>query len=203
MRFPEYFSQIPPIVVQDPLAELLGAPADGLFHYCFADAVKLAGHACPTVAGAWLTTVGALAALYGDELPQRGEIAVAFGAGQDSGVTGVIAGIVTLLTGAAGDGGFAGLGGRYRRRGLLRFAAEGIAEVRFTRRDNGRKADCRLDLGRLPGDPRGGELLGAILGGFSGPAERAQFTELWQARVRRILLEGPHTPGLLDIRIAN
>lgn len=202
MRFPEYFSQIPTIVVHDPLAELLGAPADGLLQYSFADAVKLAGHACPTVAGAWLTTTGALKALYGDELPQRGDIAVAFAASQDSGVTGVIASIATLLTGAAGDGGFAGLGGRYRRRGLLQFAAEGIAEFRFTRRDNGRSADCRLDLGRIPGDPRSGELLGAILGGAGGPGERQQFAELWQARVRRILLDGAQTPGLLEIRVS-
>lgn len=203
MSFPEYFSQIPPLVVHDPLAELLGAPADGLLHYRFADAVKLAGHACPTVAGAWLTTVGALRALYGDELPQRGDIAVAFAAAQDSGVTGVIASIATLLTGAAGDGGFAGLGGRHRRRGLLGFASEGVAELRFTRRDSGRRADCRLDLGLIPGDPRSGELLGAILAGFGGPGERRQFAELWQARVRRILLDGPQTPGLLEIRLSD
>lgn len=199
MPFPEYFSQIPPIVVHDPLAELLGAPADGLLHYTFADAVKLAGHACPTVAGAWLSTAGALAALYGDALPQRGGIAVEFAAPLEAGVTGVVASVATLLTGAAGAGGFAGLAGRYGRRGLLRFGCSGLAEVRFTRRDSGLAADCRLDLSRVPGDPRAGELLGAILGGRANDAERREFAGLWQARVRTILLAPP--PGVLEIRL--
>lgn len=199
MQFPEYFSQIPPLVVHDPLAELLGAPADGLFRYTFADAVKLAGHACPTVAGAWLSTTGALAALYGDQLPQRGGIAVEFANAQDAGVTGVIAAVVTLLTGAAGLGGFAGLGGRHVRRGLLRFGCAGVAEIRFTRTDSGAGVDCRLDLGRVPGDPRCAALLAPILGGQADAAMRREFATLWQARVRTLLEAGPSLPGLLAI----
>jgi len=54
MAFPEFFARIPTLTLRDPLAELLGAADGGLIEYCFADAVKLAGHSCPTVAGAWL-----------------------------------------------------------------------------------------------------------------------------------------------------
>ena len=77
MAFPDFFADIPPITLRDPLAELLGAAEGGLIEYHFADAVKLAGHSCPTVAGAWLMTVRALRALYGDEIPLRGNLAVA------------------------------------------------------------------------------------------------------------------------------
>mgnify|MGYP003492414693 FL=1 len=42
--------------MRDPLAELLGAAEGGRLEYTYADAVKLTGHSCPTVAGAWLAT---------------------------------------------------------------------------------------------------------------------------------------------------
>jgi hypothetical protein len=126
MSFPEFFARIPGITLRDPLAELLGAAEGGLIDYCFADAVKLAGHSCPTVAGAWLMTVRALQALYGDEIPERGNIVVALHEDLDSGVAGVMASIATLLTGATGDGGFKGLGGRYSRRNLLHFGVAGL-----------------------------------------------------------------------------
>ncbi len=43
------FPQDITINLYDPLAELLGA-GDGRFTYTYDDAVKLSGHACPTVA---------------------------------------------------------------------------------------------------------------------------------------------------------
>ena len=91
MSLPEFFARIPTITLRDPLAELLGAAEGGLIEYAFADAVKLAGHSCPTVAGAWLMSVRALRALYGDEIPVRGNVAVALHENLDSGVAGVIA----------------------------------------------------------------------------------------------------------------
>ena len=95
MAFPAYFEQIPPITLHDPLAELLGAAEGGLIEYHFADAVKLAGHACPTVAAAWLMSRHALRTLYGEDTPVRGQIAVALGEPQNSGVAGVMASIAT------------------------------------------------------------------------------------------------------------
>ena len=43
----------------------------------------------------------------------------------DSGVAGVIGSVAVLLTGAAGAGGFKGLGGRHSRRNLLQFGVSG------------------------------------------------------------------------------
>jgi len=200
MAFPEFFAHIPAITVRDPLAELLGAAEGGLIEYRFADAVKLAGHSCPTVAGAWLMTVRALRALYGDEMPVRGDLRVALGENAESGVAGVIASIAGLLTGAAGDGGFKGLGGRYGRRNLLRFGVAGVGGLAFTRLDTNVAVDCILRLEMVPADPRLGGLLGAILGGSADDAARRLFGELWQARVRRILIEHADDPGIVELR---
>ncbi len=200
MAFPEFFARIPAITLRDPLAELLGAAEGGLIEYRFADAVKLAGHSCPTVAGAWLMTVRALRALYGDQLPERGNIAVALRESLDGGVAGVIGSVVGLLTGAAGAGGFKGLGGRYSRRNLLQFAVAGSGSVAFTRLDTNATVDCTLRLEMVPADPRLGSLLGAILDGTANPDDTRQFGNLWQERVARILIDHGEDPKLVEVR---
>jgi len=53
MNFPDFFAQVPCITLRDPLADLLGSATGGLMSYGYADAVKLAGHSCPTVACAY------------------------------------------------------------------------------------------------------------------------------------------------------
>lgn len=65
-------------------------------------------------------------------MPERGGIRVEFGAAQADGVTAAVA---KLLTGAAGEGGFKGLSGRFSRRNLLLFATGNATEHRFTRLD--------------------------------------------------------------------
>ena len=196
MGFPEFFAQIPAVTLRDPLVDLLGAADHGLIEYRFADAVRLAGHSCPTVAGAWLMTVRALRALYGDDIPERGNIAVAVHERLDSGV----AGVAGLLTGAAGDGGFKGLGGRFSRRNLLHFGVAGSGVMRFTRRDSHAAVDCALHLENVPTDPRLGSLLGAILGGSADQATTLLFGQIWQERVRRILVEHADDPQIVEVR---
>lgn len=116
------FSTSPTLTFYDPLGELLGA-GDGRYQYSFDDAVKLAGHACPTVAGGFLLVLGAVQRLYsGDELPQRGGLRVTVHAAVDQGATGPLSQIITLLTGAAADNGFRGLAGQHARHSLLHFA---------------------------------------------------------------------------------
>ena len=73
-RLPSFFDDAPTITVQDALADFLGAAENGILTYRYADAVRLCGHSCPTVAGAYLMVVKGLKALYGAELPQRGDI---------------------------------------------------------------------------------------------------------------------------------
>lgn len=197
--FPAFFDAVPGIVLRDPLAEFLGAAEGGLIEYRYADAVKLAGHSCPTVAGAYLLTCRVLRALYGDAVPERGGICVDFRDAQANGVTGVIAGVVGLLTGAAGSGGFKGLAGNFARRDLLAFDAGVTGEIRFTRLDTGAAVTATLSLASVPADPRMGGLLQQLLAG-EGNAEIAQaFAALWQDRVRRILTEHFDDPALVDL----
>ena len=199
MGFPAFFDAVPGITLRDPLAELLGAADDGLIEYRYADAVRLAGHSCPTVAGAWLLTTRALRALYGDEVPERGAIRVDFGESQKSGVAGVIASVVGLLTGAAGVGGFKGLAGRYARKDLLQFEAAGVDGIRFTRLDGRGSVVVALDLSPVAGDPRMGELLPLVLQGIASAEQALQFGALWQERVRRILVDHRDDPRLTAI----
>ena len=200
MAFPEFFARIPAITLRDPLAVLLGAAEGGLIEYRFADAVKVAGHSCPTVAGAWLMTVRALRALYGDQVPERGNIAVALRESLDSGVAGVIGSVAGLLTGAAGAGGFKGLGGRHSRRDLLQFGVAGNGSVAFTRLDTNAAVDCALRLEMVPADPRLGGLLRAILDGTANRDDIRQFGDLWQERVARILIDHGEDDQLVEVR---
>lgn len=202
MPFPEFFHRVPGITLRDPLAELLGAAEDGLIDYEFIDAVKLTGHACPTVAGAWLMTVRALRQLYGEAIPERGNLVVALHENRNQGVAGVIASVATLLTGAAGDGGFKGLAGRHARCDLLHFGVAGVGGMAFYRRDNGAGVDCTLDLAHVPPHPDLPSLLPAILAGKATPAEQKTFAAAWQDRVRRILIEHHDDPQIVRLRPA-
>jgi hypothetical protein len=72
MSHPAFFDEVKSITLRDPLAEILGAASDGMMRYSYLDAVKLAGHSCPTVAGAYLMTLKALEKLYPDSVAERG-----------------------------------------------------------------------------------------------------------------------------------
>ena len=178
----------PVLEMGDPLAEFLGAlPPGGRFRYTYEDAVKLSGHSCPTVAGAYLMTVAALRELYGDVLPQRGEIEVVLGGLSGDGTTGPTAQVIMLLTGAAPETGFGGMMGRWRRKGLLTFDPALQGKVRFRRTDTGAvvEAVCRLD--RVPPAPEMAALLAASLSGRASTEERLRFAGLWQSRVKELL----------------
>lgn len=199
MAFPAFFTQAPRIVLRDPLALLLGASDDGLIEYGYEDAVRLAGHSCPTVAGAWLMTVKALRALYPDSTPERGNVLVEFADNATSGVTGVIANVVCLVTGSTTDTGFKGLGGRFDRRNLLRFDQHDLpGEIGFTRRDTGASVAVSYSAQGVPPAPAAMPLLQRILSGQASPAQEQEFAQLWQDRVRRIL-EAADQPGLVMV----
>ena len=178
MQLPEFFEAAPRIAVRDPLARFLGAATEGVIEYGYADVVKLAGHSCPTVASAYLMTRAALNALYPDTLPVRGEIRVELHDGRTAGTTGVVANVVSLLTGATQDTGFKGIGGRFDRRNLLHFDAGIDAQLRFTRVDSGAAVAVSARLDAVPFDPRVASLLPKCLDGVASVEERACRTRL-------------------------
>lgn len=189
MSLPDFFAQVPAITVHDPLAAFLGAPADGRLSYTYADAVRLAGHSCPTVAGAWLMTVRALAALWPGELPERGRVQLLLPDAPESGVTGVVAAVAGLVTGAAGNGGFKGIGGRYGRAGLVDFATAIPATLGFRRIDTGAGVLAHYDPSAVPAGPEMRPALQRLMAGVESAEDGAIFARAWQERVRRILLE--------------
>jgi len=202
MKFPAFFEQVPRITLRDPLAELLGSVEGGLMSYGYADAVRLAGHSCPTVASAYWLGVRAIRALYGEAMPQRGDIAVDLREPFDAGTTGVVASVLGLLTGAAGDGGFAGLGGQFVRRGLLQFNAPIETELRFTRTDTGQAVLAQGRAHSVPGDPQTMRLMQMCLVGMASEEQHAEFGRLWQTRVQRILLDHAFDDAVFEIRAA-
>lgn len=200
MTYPDFYEQAPVVRTRDPFAEMLGAAQDGVLEYHYADAVRLAGHSCPTVAGAFLMGRAALAALFPDGLAERGAIAIHMPAPESEGTTGVTAQVLTLLTGAASDNGFHGIQGRFRRKGLLSFAERKEGEaISFKRLDTKTGVTVSLDVSPVPGDPAQGARMAAILYGNADDEQRAAFTNAWQDRVRRLLLEFADDPRVIRV----
>jgi hypothetical protein len=197
VSFPEFFAAVPRVTLHDPLAEVLGAADRGLIEYGYADAVRLAGHSCPTVAGAYLMTLQALRRLYPEGVPQRGGVRVELRAAQADGTAGVVAAVAGLITGAAGEGGFQGLAGRFSRRALLQFAAPVEGDMRFTRIDTAAQVTVHYHPETVPPPPELTAMMPALLAGSASPSEQAEFGRLWQMRVKRILIDHFDDPALV------
>lgn len=196
MSFPSFFDTTARITMHDPLAQFLGAAHNGLIEYSYTDVVKLAGHSCPTVAGAYLMTLKALKRLYGTDVPQRGDITVRFRDDQTNGVTGVIANVVGFITGGTTDNGFKGLAGKFDRRGLLIFNTPIETELEFQRNDTA--ATCGVDFHAsvVPPPPELMPALHRMMAGSATDDECKQFGQAWQRRVEQIL-ENADRPGLI------
>ncbi|MEO6801407.1 MAG: hypothetical protein ABI178_15830 [Rhodanobacter sp.] len=204
MNYPAFFDQAPSIPTHDPLAALLGASDEGLLDYHYIDAVRLAGHSCPTVAGAYLMARAALRALYPESPAERGGIVVQMPAAESEGTNGVIAQVLTLITGAAATNGFHGIGGHFVRQSLLSFGASSESTaIRFSRSDNGTAVALTLDLSSVPAPANLRPLLGAALATDATTAQRTAFAHAWQDRVRRLLLEHADDPAVVQITRLN
>lgn len=194
-----FFAAVASVTLYDPLAAMLGAARDGLIEYGYGDAVKLAGHSCPTVAGAYLMTLKALTRLYPETTPERGALRVELRGAQGDGVSGVVASIASLITGAASEGGFKGIAGRFSRQNLLRFAAPIASDLRVTRLDTGAAVAVAYHPEIVPAPPALQALLPRVLAGEASDAERAEFGRLWQARVRTLLIDACDDPRLVVV----
>ena len=138
MKYRVFFDKIETIVVEDELAKFLGVNEDGVIEFSYADIVKTAGHSCGTVAGAYLIAQEGLKVLYKDALPKRGEIKVELKKAPRDDNTGVVAAVISTITGATEAYGFGGIpGGKFNRRDLLFFEADIDTAVRLTRLDTG------------------------------------------------------------------
>lgn len=188
MNYPTFFDNVQSIQLQDPLSRFLGAFEEGKMQIDYIDCVKLAGHSCPTVAGAYLMALKGLEALYTDTLPQRGNIHVSMKAGEAEGVTGVIATVIAYIAGAGGIGGFKGLNGTMSRNNLLSYNIAMNGEVKLTRVDTNESVTLSYNPSMIGADPMMQPLMGKAMQGLASDEEKKEFGRLWQARVEKILL---------------
>lgn len=202
MEFPGFFAEAPTITLRDPLAQFLGASKFGMITYAYVDAVKLAGHSCPTVAGAYLMVRCGLQHLYGSEMPERGGIEAYLRGPRNQGTTGVVAAVVTLLTGAAPETGFGGIGarGRFARRDLLHFDATFDGVMALRRIDTMQGVVLDLDTSVVPFAGEMQALLPQAVAGQADENEQARFAALWQARVEEMLIRHADDPALIRAR---
>jgi formylmethanofuran dehydrogenase subunit E len=197
--FPDFFARVPTITVRDKLAEFLGAAVHGTMTYRYEDAVRLAGHSCPTVAGAYLMVLNGLRALYGDELPVRGEIEVFMADARDSGANGVVATVVQLLTGAAAETGFHGIGGQFSRRDLLKFDQPVAGTFALRRMDTGKAVQVSLNAAIVPWTDEMRGVMPKAVGGYASDEDLARFGKLWQGRVCTMLTEHATDPRMVQV----
>ncbi len=199
--FPDFFTKVPGITTFDPLALTLGTVEDGIIKFRYTQIVKSAGHSCPTVAGAYLMTLKALDALYTDTIAVRGEIKVEFKEDLEDGVAGVIANVISNITGATQKSGFKGLSGRFARHSLMSFNADISSSVRFTRVDNGKSVDVYYNPNVVLPDPKMPELMRLVVSQNATDEQKVEFGKLWQERVERILIDNFDNENMIKVSL--
>ena len=186
MSYPKFYDTVEDIKLVDPLSMVLGAFDEGKYEISYLEVVKSAGHSCPTVAGAYIITNAALKALYPDARAVRGGVKVSFEESPEEGVAGVIANVVSQITGATETSGFKGLQGQFARHSLMEFNSNIDASARFTRVDNGKSVDVSYNPSTIMPSPAMQPLMGKMMQGQATPEELKEFGALWQDRVARI-----------------
>jgi hypothetical protein len=197
-----FFEEVEPIRLADPLSYVLGAQKEGApFVFKYTDAVKLAGHSCPAVSGAFKLTAKALKALYGEELPLRGGIRVLIKGGPGELAYGPQSQVISLITGAAGEAGFKGLRRLFSRNKKLVFDKEDFQfnTFIFQREDTGKTVKVVYNPDKIPEEPEVASLMPPVMEGTAREEEKERFMALWQGKVKKILLEDELYPGLFEV----
>lgn len=200
MKYPEYYSEVKKISLYDPLSEFLGSFDEGYITFDYLHVVQSAGHSCPTVAGAYLMTYKALEALYGNEIPVRGNIKVEFKESEVDGVAGVIGNVISIITGATKVTGFKGIAGKFVRHSLMEFDSQISSSARFTRLDNMKSVDVFYNASAVSGNSKMQVLMQKLIQGVASEDEKKEFGNLWQARVKMILLDNFDNEDLIKVQ---
>lgn len=198
-NYPQFFNQIPVIKLYDPLADFLGAAEKGVIEFSYVDVVKSAGHSCPTIAGAYLMTYKAMEKLFIGSIPLRGGIKIEFKNSVSEGVTGVISNVISQITGATKETGFKGINGKFVRHSLIDYNVSLKGLMRFTRVDTGEMVELDYNPAVVPAKEKQQFLMQQIMMNQANSDDMEEFKELWQERVRRILIENFNNPSLVTI----
>jgi len=211
--FRDFIQQVEPIKLKEPLAMTLGAftSDEAVLEYSFIDAIKMAGHVCPTVTGAYVICQEALARLYEGEIPIRGEIAVKVYGESDEGVYGVMGQVITLITGAAPQTGFNGLWNKFKRKDLLEFVPEKVdldsMSFEFKRMDREQSVLISFYPGKIPfptdKSMRIKELLEKVIWETADNREQREFQVLWIEKVKLMIADRKDIDNWLKIEKRN
>jgi hypothetical protein len=204
----DYIDKVLPILMKEPFLELLGQ-TDTTVPYTYQEAVKLTGHSCGAVAGAWTITRKALEALYPGTSPVRGQIRVIMPGSEDEWYVGVFGEVISYITGAAPQTGFPGaeFGRAYKRRNLMIYKEQPskTPPVKtpwiFERMDNGTKVGVRYDLNKIkpPITPERAEMGTKVADGLASREETAEWRVYWNDRARFVLENADTLPGFFVV----
>ena len=188
MEYPVFFDEIEVIVLKDELTKFLGVNEDGMIEIAYLDIVKMAGHSCPTVGGAYLMALKGLKALYPDEIPERGGIKVELRKSPTEDNAGVEGSVFSNITGATTDNGFGGLvAGKFSRRNLLFYNAPIDTDVRFTRLDTNKQIGINYYPGKVVNP---GEILMSAIGPAATEEDKKTFPQRFQGMVKVLFENG-------------
>ncbi len=140
------------LLIREPFAEYLKATeSEYSFAITLLDIVRFAGHACPSMIGAFLIAKVATRYLFPDEIVLRGDVQIATLNSIESGATGPIFNVFSMVFGAWGASGFGGLSGQFRRRDLLEFENQHVPSgaFRFQRLSTGKTIDVYYTPGEV------------------------------------------------------
>ncbi len=204
----DYITSIEPILMKDPLLELLGQ-ANGPIPYFYEEAVKLAGHSCGAVSGAWNITRLALKSLYAEEIPVRGQIKVLAPGAEGEGTVGVLGEVITFITGSAPKTGFqgGGFGKNYIRRDLMIYAEKNTNTAPsemvwvFERLDNNKRVGIKYNTSKILPQVTAewNKLSSKIVNGVATHEETDAWVKYWNDRVIFVFENADSLDGLFTI----
>lgn len=210
-----YIEQVPPIMMRDPLIELVGQ-TDGPLPYYYEEAAKLSGHSCMVVAAAWTMTRLALEELYPNgEVPVRGQISIQAPGAEDEWNIGVFGEVMAYITGASPKTGFSGSifakGSPLTiRRNKMIYTEEPVGtappkmEWIFTRIDTGKSVAVSWNIALVQPPINEKNLTepgNKLASGTASPEEAAKFIKDWNDAALYLLENAGKVEGLVTVRL--
>jgi hypothetical protein len=210
----DYITEVPPLMMIDPYFGIFGQSQVPVPYY-YEEAVKVAGHSCGAITGAWTITRKALEVLYPDgEIPVRGQIAVEAPGAEDEWFVGVFGDVITFITGASPHTGFIGAEfGKtddvFVRQNKMVYSEEPTGQLPpmrewiFTRLDTGEKVGVKFNLMIIlpiptPGRVAMGKKMAA---GEATPEEAADYYEYWNDRAKFVLDKADTVDGFFPVKV--
>jgi len=208
-----YITEVPPIMMIDPYFQIFGQSQVALPYY-YEEAVKLAGHSCGAVTGAWTIARKALEILYPNgEIPVRGQIAVEAPGAEDEWFVGVFGDVITFVTGASPHTGFIGAefgkaNDVFVRQNKMVYSLEPTKQLPpmrewiFTRLDTGTKVGIKFNLVIITPIPTPGRIaMGKKMAAGEATAEEAaDYIKYWNDRAI-FVLDNADMAGFFSVKI--